>query len=746
MTLSSDGTSALISIIIPCHNSEKTVEQCLRSLIVQEFKDFEIVCINDGSSDNTLRILEKYRECDRRIIIINQEVAIGAPGSRNIGLEHSKGEYIAFVDSDDTVEPDFLSTLFYLISKNDADLAQVGIRYIFTDRNYTHPIIGGYIEGRAARYRIDVMDGKPFLTPQLWNKLYRKKLFFQEDNTILLKDIIYEDSEIMPRLLKNVEKVCIENKPLYNYFKINSNLTGKSEICKYLPKYLESIRISMNAYIADQDLQERKELGIEFPITVKANFGNILRSISECWVDLSHNDKLRVGNCLTTFVELNYLNLDKTGQEWKSLLNTFIHKNDGRKVYLKKMFNVIKMNNVRNNIQKNRRKVIQSMRFERDLESYDKRKAKDPNLWVFTTYAKYPHALDNSRAVFERVKDIPTIKKVLILNGDDEEIPDYDGKNIEAYHLHSIEGLKLLAQAGVVFTTYSLHAIFGYRHLTNNPQRKIIQLWHGIPVKRIGKLVESENYWEYETQRYHCMPASSAIDQITMAQSFFSGDTSKIILSGLPRHDFLGMTEEDLPEDFQHYLKIIRHRCGGKKMILFAPTWREDAKNNIQFSQDEVMTIIELCKRNDWIFAYRLHPNSLKQKEQYYYNYVSDFFIDMNDIPDINILLRYASGVITDYSSIYLDYMKLMRPVLLYTPDLRKYERQYNYKFEEFSPHEEVNNFEMFINKFKDILEGTYNIDEKYYGVVKRFHKFDLDNKNSTRLLNCLKLLPEGNE
>jgi CDP-glycerol glycerophosphotransferase (TagB/SpsB family) len=118
----------------------------------------------------------------------------------------------------------------------------------------------------------------------------------------------------------------------------------------------------------------------------------------------------------------------------------------------------------------------------------------------------------------------------------------------------------------------------------------------------------------------------------------------------------------------------------------------------------------------------------------------------MNDIPDINILLRYASGVITDYSSIYLDYMKLMRPVLLYTPDLRKYERQYNYKFEEFSPHEEVNNFEMFINKFKDILEGTYNIDEKYYGVVKRFHKFDLDNKNSTRLLNCLKLLPEGNE
>jgi CDP-glycerol glycerophosphotransferase len=151
-------------------------------------------------------------------------------------------------------------------------------------------------------------------------------------------------------------------------------------------------------------------------------------------------------------------------------------------------------------------------------------------------------------------------------------------------------------------------------------------------------------------------------------------------------------------------------------------------------------------KEYDWVFAYRLHPNSLAQSTVDLFSMVSDQLIDVNDIPDSNVLLRYASGIITDYSSIYIDYMKLKRPVLLYTPDLEGYERQFNYSYEEFSPHERISTFEEFIGKLEYIVSGKYVLDEQYQKVLRRFHEYELDNLNSIRLLNQLKLLPGGDK
>jgi CDP-glycerol glycerophosphotransferase (TagB/SpsB family) len=322
----------------------------------------------------------------------------------------------------------------------------------------------------------------------------------------------------------------------------------------------------------------------------------------------------------------------------------------------------------------------------------------------------------------------------------------YEGVNIEVFQLHSIDALKSLASAGVIITTYSLHAMFGYRRLVNNSQRKIIQLWHGVPIKKIGSFIQSEKWWPYESERYHCLPASSKDDQITMARSFFNGDTTKVILSGLPRHDFLSISDDDLPTDYRRFQDLIINRCDGKRMILFAPTWRENPKDNLKFTFNQLNEIIYLMKEYDWVFAYRLHPNSLAQSTVDLFSMVSDQLIDVNDIPDSNVLLRYASGIITDYSSIYIDYMKLKRPVLLYTPDLEGYERQFNYSYEEFSPHERISTFEEFIGKLEYIVSGKYVLDEQYQKVLRRFHEYELDNLNSIRLLNQLKLLPGGDK
>ena len=114
-------TNPKISIIIPVYNSEKVIEECLNSLLVQTFKDFEIICVNDGSTDNTLNILKNIKKKDKRINIINQNNT-GAGISRNEGMKKAKGEYLIFLDSDDIFEKTMLENLYNKIIEKDVDI------------------------------------------------------------------------------------------------------------------------------------------------------------------------------------------------------------------------------------------------------------------------------------------------------------------------------------------------------------------------------------------------------------------------------------------------------------------------------------------------------------------------------------------------------------------------------------------------------------------------------------------------
>lgn len=112
---------AEISIIIPVYNASKYLAECLDSVLVQTFTDIEIICINDGSTDDSLQILKAYQQKDSRIIIIDQKNG-GVSAARNAGLAIAQGKYIGFVDSDDTVNPDYFDTLFKAAERHHADM------------------------------------------------------------------------------------------------------------------------------------------------------------------------------------------------------------------------------------------------------------------------------------------------------------------------------------------------------------------------------------------------------------------------------------------------------------------------------------------------------------------------------------------------------------------------------------------------------------------------------------------------
>nr|MCR4662874.1 glycosyltransferase [Endomicrobiaceae bacterium] len=100
-----------VSVIVPVYNVEQYLRQCLDSIINQTFKDFECICVNDGSTDNSLTILQEYSKKDNRIKIINQKNS-GSSVSRNNGIKQALGQYVSFVDADDWITDNYLEILY----------------------------------------------------------------------------------------------------------------------------------------------------------------------------------------------------------------------------------------------------------------------------------------------------------------------------------------------------------------------------------------------------------------------------------------------------------------------------------------------------------------------------------------------------------------------------------------------------------------------------------------------------------
>ncbi len=117
---------AKVSVIVPIYNNEKYLKECLDSICNQTLTDIEIICVNDGSEDNSLKIIEEYKQKDNRIILINQD-NLGVSAARNNGIKIATGEYIGFVDSDDYIDNDFYEKLYNAAKHNDSDMAVAGI-------------------------------------------------------------------------------------------------------------------------------------------------------------------------------------------------------------------------------------------------------------------------------------------------------------------------------------------------------------------------------------------------------------------------------------------------------------------------------------------------------------------------------------------------------------------------------------------------------------------------------------------
>ena len=216
-----------VSVIIPMYNTEAFIKDCLDSLVAQTFADFEVIIINDGSTDNCARIAASYASSDARFRLIGQPNK-GPSEARNTGLKIIRGDYVTFVDSDDCVAPNFLEALVSMAKENDADIACCNQQPV----DETYKADGATVEVTSSK-SLTAEDATAIALYQdrvpdysAWNKLYKSSLwngkFFPADKSLA------EDLAVIPGILLSANKVAVTKAKLYLYRKHPSSILASS--------------------------------------------------------------------------------------------------------------------------------------------------------------------------------------------------------------------------------------------------------------------------------------------------------------------------------------------------------------------------------------------------------------------------------------------------------------------------------------------------------------------------------------
>ncbi len=230
----------VISVIVPIYNAEVYLEDCLESIISQDYKDLEIILVNDGSTDNSLSICEQYADADERIRIINQENR-GLVRARKVGISAATGDYISFVDADDYIDTDMYSKLVGEITRTEQGSAFPDILTFGHVEEYKdHCVLvkdrfecGFYDRGRLQSEIIPHMLSKGDffsfgMLPNLVCKLIKKS--FLDECTLRVSDnvMIGEDADMFFQLLPQAENVKIVDCYPYHYRKYDTSMMQKS--------------------------------------------------------------------------------------------------------------------------------------------------------------------------------------------------------------------------------------------------------------------------------------------------------------------------------------------------------------------------------------------------------------------------------------------------------------------------------------------------------------------------------------
>ena len=207
-----------LSVIVPCYNVEKYLNACVDSILQAKIDDMEIILVNDGSKDNTLEICLDYEKKYPNLIKIVDKKNGGLSDARNAGISKVKGDYLAFIDSDDTINKNFIKDRVEKAYAGDFDMVTCGVKMIYEDHEVA--VDPGYLSDLIGK---EAIKGQMYdFYPAACNKIYKKELF---KDLKFKKGVAYEDVEFMYRLLPNIKRIGVVEGFYYEYMQREGSIT-----------------------------------------------------------------------------------------------------------------------------------------------------------------------------------------------------------------------------------------------------------------------------------------------------------------------------------------------------------------------------------------------------------------------------------------------------------------------------------------------------------------------------------------
>jgi len=248
-----------VSIVVAVYNTEKYLDRCLASLTGQTLKDIEIICVNDASTDNSLKKLYEWKEKDHRIKVIDCPENMKQGHARNVGIESAVGKYIGIVDSDDFVDVTMYQSLIECSHNMTDDLVVSNSFYRFKEGQ----VVGTRCFLPGCKSIVDIKRQTCAYGGTMWTNIVRKD-FFIENNLFYPEKLIYEDNANGPLIYLKANSISVIEHPFYYYCLNPSSTVQKKNHPNYFDRTVTSQIFYKNAQSDNQYKYYKEEIDFNF--------------------------------------------------------------------------------------------------------------------------------------------------------------------------------------------------------------------------------------------------------------------------------------------------------------------------------------------------------------------------------------------------------------------------------------------------------------------------------------------------
>ena len=668
-----------ISVIVPVYNVENYISACLNSILRQTLSDIEIIVVDDGSTDSTLSIVKDFESRYPDIISVYTQENSGPGKARNLALSHATGEFISFIDSDDTIAYDMYDRMYSMASEKDADLVLCGRAYTDFEGNVMSTWNPMEIGDVTNIFKDHSLLGKT--SSFVWDKLFKRSVV-EDVGLRFNEDIHYaEDALFIYSYLAYAKRVCSITQPLYFYtVQRVGSITGAMD-----HRMLHEIKAceELTKFYIDKGIFEFFERDLGW-ICV-GFWGRKFYSFYEKKCNKNLNYK---------FVCEFYDFLAKYYSDWEYYIRKYATKNSKYKFKINKLkinraflwfyihtpYWFVKL------VKKTKRglstlchpgkikKLIKSFKVHTPV--YENYLTKFYKLPVVKNRVLYiPNSGDNVAGnPYYLMKDMAQREGFEIFVGSKnpqkaKRVLTKTNVNAKVVKMNSEAFQEVLATANYLVTNYRFPTYF-----TKKDGQILLNTWHGTPLKCLGKHMNSgiKDLGNVQSQflASDFLLYPNEYTKERMVDGFMLSDlfTHKILVEGYPCNDIF--YDEEARVRVKASLGVAQN-----KVFVYMPTWRgttvKDAKSEKSMNLSSILFKLDNMLEDNIVVFVKLHnlsPNSNCMG----YKHLRPFPQNL----EIYQVLNIADALITDYSSVFYDFSNTRRESILFTYDEEEYLEQ----------------------------------------------------------------------